>query len=96
MAKSKIVTTENEVAPAPKSVKATRTVAEQIKYEWDNGAYSPLQMALKHNVEVEEVYKAIEQPEMLGVAIAGDQVDSAGPGVPISSGTVQKVHYTKN
>lgn len=92
----KIVTTENEIAPTPKSVPATKTVAEQIKHDYDNGAFSPLQLALKYNVEVDEVLVAIGQAEMLGVAIVGDQVDSAGPGVPISSGTVAKVHYTKD
>ena len=55
-----------------------------------------MQLALKYNVEVDEVLVAIGQGELLEVTIVGDQVDSAGPGVPISSGTVQKVHYTKN
>ena len=52
---SKIVTTENDTAPTPVSVPATKTVAQTIKEEYDNGAYSPLQLALKHNVEVDVV-----------------------------------------
>jgi hypothetical protein len=92
----KIVTTENEVAPTPVSQPATKTIEEQIKNDWDNGAFSPLQLSYKYNVEVEAVYRAIEQDEMNYVAIVGDQVDSAGPGVPISSGSIEKVNYTKN
>lgn len=91
-----INTTDTEYEDVPDKVQATKTVAEQIKYDYDNGAWSPLQLALKYNVEVDEVLVAIGQGELLEVTIVGDQVDSAGPGVPISSGTVQKVHYTKN
>lgn len=67
-----------------------------IKKDWDNGAFSPLQLSYKHNVEVDQVYEAIEQVEMNEVYIVGDQVDSAGPGVPISRGSKAKVQYTKN
>ena len=93
---AKIVTTENEVAPTPVSVPATKTVSEQIKDDWNNGAFSPLQLSYKYNVEVEEVYNAIEQSEMNEVLIVGDQVDSAGPGVALSSGSKAKAVYTKN
>jgi len=91
-----MVTTENEIAPTPVTVPATKTVSEQIKDDYNNGAFSPLQLAYKYNVEVEDVLIAIEQPEMLEVQIVGDQIDSAGPGVPISHGTRHKVQYTKN
>lgn len=92
----KIVTTENEVAPTPVSQPTTKTIQEQIKEEYVNGAWSPLQLAYKFNVEVEDVLVAIEQPEMLEISIVGDQVDSAGPGVPLSSGSTAKINYTKN
>lgn len=93
---AKIVTTKNEIAPTPVSVPSTKTVEEQIKHDWDNGAFSPLQLSYKYSVEVEDVYKAIQQDEMNYVAIVGDQVDSAGPGVAISTGSIEKVKYTKN
>ncbi len=93
---SKIVTTENDTAPTPVSVPATKTVAQTIKEEYDNGAYSPLQLALKHNVEVDVVLVAIGASDLLEVQIVGDQVDSAGPGVPLSRGSVAKATYTKN
>ena len=94
--KATIVTTENEIAPAPQPEPATKTVAEQIKHDYDNGAFSPLQLAYKHNVEVDDVLVAIGEGNMLEVHIVGDQVDSAGPGVPISYGTKARVKYTKN
>ena len=72
------------------------TVPEQIKYDYDNGSFSPLQLAYKHNVEIDEVLVAIGQKQMLEVHIVGDQVDSAGPGVPLNHGTSVKVPYTKN
>lgn len=72
------------------------TVPEQIKKDYENGAFSPLQLSYKYNVEVADVYKAIEQTDMLNVTIVGDQVDSAGPGVAINYGTVVNVPYTKN
>lgn len=92
----KIVTTENEVAPTPVSVPATKSVSEQILEDYQNGAFSPLQLSYKYNVEIADVLLAIEQPEMLEVQIVGDLVDSAGPGVPLSAGSSAKVHYTKN
>lgn len=67
-----------------------------IKKDWDNGAFSPLQLSYKHKVEIEEVYEAIEQAEMNEVDIVGDQVDNAGPGVQISRGSKAKAIYTKN
>lgn len=93
---NKIMTTENELAPTPVSVPATKTISEQIKEDYENGAFSPLQLAYKHNVEIDEVLIAIGQAEMLTVQIVGDQIDSAGPGVPLNYGTRERVNYTKN
>ena len=74
----------------------TKTIPEQIAHDYQNGAFSPLQLSYKYNVEVEEVLKAIDQEEMLEVTIVGDLVDDAGPGVPLSRGSRQKVNYSKN
>jgi hypothetical protein len=79
------------IEPAPEL-----TTAEKIKQDYENGAFSPLQLAYKHNVEVDEVLVAIGQAELLEVHIVGDQVDSAGPGVPLNYGTKVRVPYTKN
>ena len=94
--KATIMTTENEIAPTPVSVPATLTIQEQIKRDYQNGAFSPLQLSYKYSVEVDEVLRAIDQGEMLEVHIVGDQVDSAGPGIPISYGTKARIPYTKN
>jgi hypothetical protein len=91
-----MATTENEVAPTPVSQPATKTVSEQIKDDYRNGAFSPLQLAYKYSVEIDAVLVAIEQPEMLEVQIVGDQIDSAGPGVAINYGSRQKINYSKN
>lgn len=91
-----LVTTENEVVKEAPKVEPTRTVEEQIKYDYDNGAYSPLQLSFIHNVEVDVVLRAIGQAELLEVQIVGDQIDDAGPGVAINPGTRVKVPYTKN
>jgi hypothetical protein len=93
---SKIMTTDNDIAPTPVSVPATQTVAEKIKYEYIHSAISPLQLALKHNVEVEDVLVAIDASDLLEVPIVGDQVDSAGPGVALNRGTTARATYTKN
>ena len=80
-----------------KAVKKEMTVDEQIADDYhNNGAFSPLQLAYKYNVEIDQVLQAIGQAEMTVVAIVGDQVDSAGPGVALSSGSIAKVPYTKN
>jgi hypothetical protein len=68
----------------------------EIKKTYINGAWSPLQLAHKFNVEVEEVLIAIDATDLLEVQIVGDQVDSAGPGIAINHGTRQKVRYSKN
>lgn len=94
--KSKIVTTENEIAPTTVSVPATLTVTEQIAHDYHHGAFSPLQLAYKYNVEIADVLVAIDQPEMLEVQIVGDQVDSAGPGVPLNHGSSARIPFTKN
>lgn len=72
------------------------TVSEQIKQAYDGGAFSPLQLSYKFNVEVAEVLEAIDQPEMNEVHIVGDQIDDAGPGATVNPGTRAKVPYTKN
>ena len=79
-----------------KEITKELTLDEQIKHDYDNGAYSPLQLAHKHRVEVDQVLVAIGQPEMTVVHIAGDQIDDAGPGASISQSSVQKVKYTKD
>lgn len=91
-----MVTTENEVTPTPVSVPVTKTVTEQIADDYHNGAFSPLQLSYKYNVEVDEVLVAIGQAELLEVHIVGDQVDSAGPGVALNYGTKARVPYSKN
>ena len=95
MPKKTIVTTENELTVTPPSVPSTPTISDKIKEDYINGL-SPLQCALKHNVEIADVLEAINQQEMLYVQIVGDQIDSAGPGVPLNPGTKQKINYTKN
>jgi hypothetical protein len=72
------------------------SVNEKIKHDYNNGSYSPLQLAYKHNVEVDTVLIAIEQAEMLEVTIVGDQIDDAGPGATIKPFSKAKVPYTKN
>lgn len=68
----------------------------EIKKTYNNGSWSPMQLAYKFNVEVSDVLIAIDQPEMNEVTIAGDQIDDAGPGVEIKQFSKQKVNYTKN
>lgn len=72
------------------------SVSEKIKHDYNNGSFSPLQLAYKHNVEIDAVLVAIEQPEMLEVLIVGDQIDDAGPGATIKPFSKAKVPYTKN
>lgn len=74
----------------------TDKLKAEIKKTYDNGSWSPLQLAYKFNVEVEEVLIAIDQSEMTEVIIGGDQIDDAGPGVQISTSSKQKVKFTKN
>ena len=69
---------------------------QEIKDTYNSGAWSPLQLSYKFNVEIEDVLVAIDQPEMTVVEISGDQIDDAGPGVEIKRSTVQRVKYTKN
>lgn len=96
MPKKVINTTDTEYEDVPEKVEPTRTIEEQIKFDYDNGAYSPLQLSFIHNVEVDVVLRAIGQAELLEVQIVGDQIDDAGPGVAINPGTRVKVPYTKN
>jgi hypothetical protein len=74
----------------------TDKLKAEIKKTYNDGAWSPLQLSYKFNVEVEDVLIAIDQPEMTEVQIGGDQIDDAGPGVPLSRGSAQKVKFTKN
>lgn len=91
-----MVTTENEVAPTPVSQPTTMTIQEQIKHDYDNGAYSPLQLSYKHNVEIADVLNAIGQGDMNEVTLTGDQIDDAGPGAVVIPFSKAKVTYTKN
>lgn len=74
----------------------TDKLKKEIKTTYDNGSWSPLQLAYKFNVEVDQVLVAIDQPEMTEVLLGGDQIDDAGPGVPLNYGTKQKIKYSKN
>jgi hypothetical protein len=74
----------------------TDKLKAEIKKTYNDGAWSPLQLAYKFNVEIDQVLVAIDQPEMTEVSLSGDQIDDAGPGVPLNHGTKQKVKYTKN
>lgn len=85
-----------KVTEAPKFDYESLSVQEKIKHDYNNGSFSPLQLAYKHGVEVETVLVAIDQPEMLEVHIVGDQIDDAGPGATINPYSTAKVKYTKN
>ena len=74
----------------------TDKLKAEIKKEYQDGAWSPLQLSYKFNVEVETVLEAIDMPEMNEVVLAGDQIDDAGPGVEVKVSSKQKVKYTKN
>lgn len=74
----------------------TEALKKDIKKEYDNGSYSPLQLAYKFNVEVDQVLESIDQADLNEVHLSGDQIDDAGPGVEINRGSKQKVKFTKN
>jgi len=74
----------------------TDKLKAEIKKTYQDGAWSPLQLAYKFNVEIDQVLIAIDQPEMNEVTLVGDQVDDPGLGVQLSQGTKQRVKYTKN
>jgi hypothetical protein len=74
----------------------TDKLKAEIKKTYDDGAWSPLQLSYKFNVEVDQILIAIDQPEMTEVVLGGDQIDDAGPGVQLNYGTKQKIKFTKN
>lgn len=74
----------------------TDKLKAEVKKTYDNGSWSPLQLAYKFNLEVEQIYECIDQPEMTEVVLGGDQIDDAGPNVPLNYGTKQKIKYSKN
>ncbi len=71
---------------------------KEIYDTYQNGAWSPLQLSYKFNVEVSEVLDAIGEGQMNEVTLVGDQIDAedVGPGATINRGTKQRVKYTKN
>lgn len=73
----------------------TDDLKKQINEAYQKGN-SPMRIALAHNIEVTQVYEALNKPELLTVRFAGDQIDDAGPGATINTGQVYRVPYTKN
>ncbi len=74
----------------------TDELKKEIKETYQSGAFSPLQLSYKFNVEISEVLEAIGEGQMNEVILVGDQIDDAGPGATINYGTRQRVQYTKN
>lgn len=74
----------------------TEKLKAEIKKTYQDGAWSPLQLSYKYNVEVDQVLIAIGEESMTEVVLGGDQIDDAGPGVPLNHGSKQKIKFTKN
>lgn len=56
---------------------------------------SPLGLALKYKVEVDEVYEIIGQPQMNQVVYGGDMIDPE-PLIQVNGPTVNKIRYSKD
>lgn len=56
---------------------------------------SPLGLALKYKVEVDQVYEVIGQPQMNQIQYGGDMIDPE-PLVKLNGPTINKIRYSKD